>query len=130
MKKFLQLSTLLLLVVTLCATLVNAGPTPPSGLWASLDIDGLLPCDPGVSADEFVCPSGVTVYINGTDYPHSVDVLITTIPDGTTYYEAGQTAPQGNLHLPQNFDAGTYKVEITRLKGKNPLYRSVNIIAQ
>jgi len=119
MKKTLQLSTVLILSLVLSAMVATAGKAAPSDLTVSTDILGAEPCP--LNGDRFVCPSG-TLYINGTDYPHSVHVVIFDVTGEAPvlFYEGDQIAPQGDLSIPQGLSSGVvYQVTVSYGKGKN-----------
>ena len=122
MKKTLQLSTLLLLSLALCALALNAAPADPSELVAS--------CGFGSNPETGHCYTGMVTF-SGTGYPHNVDVTVTNITDPenpVVIDDAKYTASQGNLEFTQTlFPAGTYEVVAGKDKGKGAVYATLTI---
>ena len=109
MKNFLQHSTLVLLGVALCATLIMAGPNPPSGINYT--------CDNNATAGGSCGGGGVT--FTGSDYPHNLQLTLTSLDGNGVLDDTKITAPGGQVTYTETLFRGNYQVDFSyKIKGQ------------
>src|SRR6266700_5510441 len=105
----LQISTLILSGLALCATVANADSIPPSALAVTCgDVNATV--QPGANGD---CTEGMVTF-RGTSYPEKIYVKVTSYPAGKLIDQGEYTAAAGALLFTQTLvPAGGYEIKVS-----------------